>query len=452
MTISAQRTEWTGPAVTVHPSAPSSAEHEWTPASALRPRSAGVVGLGYVGLPTALALADAGAVVTGYDISEARLAAIEEGAVDLLDVDRTRLAELFGSDTLTLTRDISALTDVETILICVPTPVDAHLVPDLTALSACCRAVVATARPGQTVVLTSTTYVGCTRELLAEPLERRGFTIGTDIFVAFGPERIDPGVSAHVPESTPRVVGGVTPECTARAVRALADVAPAVHPLSSPEAAELTKLLENTFRAVNIALANEFAGIARELHVDVIEVIEAAATKPYGFMPFYPGPGVGGHCIPCDPHYLLWQLKANRRQSPVTEAAMTSIAARPHSVVDRAQEVLGRSGIPLAGARVLVVGVAYKPGVADVRESPALEILDELERRDARVAFTDAMVDHVHTASGPLFGETEPESGDWDLVIAHTLHPGVDHSWVSSVPVVLDATYRLDEVVHRHVL
>ncbi|WP_080597721.1 nucleotide sugar dehydrogenase [Rhodococcus rhodochrous] len=452
MTISAQRTGRTDGSVTVRPASPSRAGRTRSTAPAIRPRTVGVVGLGYVGLPTALALADAGVVVAGYDISEARLAAIGEGAVDLLDVDRKRLERVFGSDTLTLSQDGSVLADVETILICVPTPVDAHLVPDLSALSACCAAVVATARPGQTIVLTSTTYVGCTRELLAEPLERRGFTIGSDIFVAFSPERIDPGVSAHVPESTPRVVGGVTSECTARAVRVLADVSAAVHPLSSPETAELTKLLENTFRAVNIALANEFAGIAREFRVDVMEVIEAAATKPYGYMPFYPGPGVGGHCIPCDPHYLLWQLKANRRQSPVTEAAMTSIAARPHSVVDRAQEVLGRSGIPLAGARVLVVGVAYKPGVADVRESPALEILDELGRRDARVAFTDAMVDHVHTASGLLFGETDPESGDWDLVIAHTLHPGVDHSWISTASVVLDATYKLEEVAHRDIL
>lgn len=412
----------------------------------------GIVGLGYVGLPTALAIAESGVAVLGCDISESRIAAIKAQRVDLLASDLMSLNCLLDTDLLTLTTEVSGLAAVDTVLICVPTPVDTHLVPDLTALRAACATVVDAARPGQTIVLTSTTYVGCTRELLVEPLARRGLVAGRDVFVAFSPERIDPGSPAHVPERTPRVVGGVTDACAVRATRTLVRSAASVHQVSSPEAAELTKLLENTFRAVNIALANEFSDVAKNFDVDVMEVISAAATKPYGFMPFRPGPGVGGHCIPCDPHYLLWQLKATRLPSPVTEAAMASIASRPQAVVNRAQELLADEGRPLAGSRILVVGVAYKPAVADVRESPALHILEELHRRGAEVAFTDAMVESVWTESGHLARESDPAQGDWDLVIAHTLHPTADHTWLSTVPLLLDAAYGLPDLPQRRVL
>jgi len=270
--------------------------------------------------------------------------------------------------------------------------------------------------------------------------------------VAFSPERIDPGVAAHVPERTPRVVGGVTPDCTRHAIQILSESAGSIHPVSSPETAELTKLLENSFRAVNIALANEFADISRQFQVDPIEVIQAAATKPYGFMPFYPGPGVGGHCIPCDPHYLVWQLKSARTSARVIEASMASIAARPGLVVRRAQEVLADAGLPLAGSRILIVGAAYKPAVADVRESPALEIMDELASRGVRVAYTDAHIESVEIKSGRLISESEPGRVTWDLVIAHTIHPEVDHSWISSAARVLDATYTLGHIPNRHIL
>lgn len=415
-------------------------------------RGVGIVGLGYVGLPTALAIAESGVAVLGCDISESRIAAIKAQRVDLLAGDLMSLNRLLDTDLLTLTTEVCGLAAVDTVLICVPTPVDTHLVPDLTALRAACATVVDAARPGQTIVLTSTTYVGCTRELLVEPLARRGLVAGRDVFVAFSPERIDPGSPAHVPERTPRVVGGVTDACAVRATRTLVRSAASVHQVSSPEAAELTKLLENTFRAVNIALANEFSDVAKNFDVDVMEVISAAATKPYGFMPFRPGPGVGGHCIPCDPHYLLWQLKATRLPSPVTEAAMASIASRPQAVVNRAQELLAEEGRPLAGSRILLVGVAYKPAVADVRESPALHILEELHRRGAEVAFTDPMVESVWTESGHLARETDPAQGDWDLVIAHTLHPAADHTWLSTVPLLLDAAYGLPDLPQRRVL
>jgi UDP-N-acetyl-D-glucosamine dehydrogenase len=420
--------------------------------TAAEPCSVGVVGLGYVGLPTALALAESGVTVLGCDISEERLAAIKAQRVDLLDTDLARLDRLLDTEQLTLTTETSGLSVVDAVLICVPTPVDTHLVPDLTALWTACGSVVDAARPGQIIVLTSTTYVGCTQELLVEPLRQRGLIAGENVFIAFSPERIDPGSPSHVPEQTPRVVGGVTETCTARAVQVLSKSAASTHVVSCPEAAELTKLLENTFRAVNIALANEFASIARQFEIDVTEVICAAATKPYGFMPFHPGPGVGGHCIPCDPHYLLWQLKASKLPSPVTEAAMASIAARPHAVVSRAQEVLANAGRALRGARILIVGVAYKPAVADVRESPALRIIDELMHHGAEVSFTDVMVESLSTPSGPMLREPDPASGDWDLVIAHTLHPSADLSWLCNVSNVLDATYKLPGLVHRSVL
>lgn len=423
-----------------------------TPETVTEPRTIAVVGLGYVGLPTALAIADNGLAVTGIDISDDRLAAIKAGDVDLLDSGLEKLGRHLGSESLTLTNDVSAITSADSVLICVPTPVDSHLVPDLNALQAACVSVVNNSRPGQTVILTSTTYVGCTQEFLVDPLSRRGLAVGRDIFVAFSPERIDPGTPGHDPERTPRVVGGVTELCTANAVRTLVQSAPSVHVVSCPEAAELTKLLENTFRAVNIGLANEFSSIARELDVDVMEVIEAAATKPYGFMAFRPGPGVGGHCIPCDPHYLLWQLRASKHASPITEAAMSSIAARPHAVVSRAQEVLADMGRALRGSRILVVGVAYKPNVADVRESPALEIIDALAARGALVGFTDEMVESIRTSQGVLLREPDPAEQVWDLVIAHTLHPSADHSWLSQAPMVLDATYALDDLDGRRIL
>jgi UDP-N-acetyl-D-glucosamine dehydrogenase len=423
-----------------------------TPGHVPDPRSVGIVGLGYVGLPTALGLVESGVPVLGFDISEGRVVAIKARRVDLLEDQLASLDRFLDTDLLTLTTSGAGLKDVDTVVICVPTPVDEHLVPDIAALRAACATVVEAARPGQTIILTSTTYVGCTQEFLVEPLSQRGFVVGRDVFVAFSPERIDPGAPAHLPEHTPRVYGGVTDSCAAFAAQTLAKSAGSLHRVSTPEAAELTKLLENTFRAVNIALANEFASIAKRFDIDVMEVISAASTKPYGFMAFTPGPGVGGHCIPCDPHYLLWQLKASRLASPVTEAAMASIAARPYSVVDRAQEVLADRGRPLCGARILIVGVAYKPAVADVRESPALQIIDELVRRGAEVAFTDVMVDSIRTAAGMLAGEREPALGAWDLVIAHTLHPSVDHGWLADVDALLDATYALPPTPSRSIL
>ena len=415
-------------------------------------RKIGVVGLGYVGIATALSFTDEGANVVGLDVSETRLSAIKDVTIDILPRDKVRLRNALDSNLLRATTERSAVGGADLVVICVPTPVDDHLTPDLTALSAACRTVVSCAKPGQVIVLTSTTYVGCTADLLIQPLQCRGLAAGKDIFVAFSPERIDPGVADHAPEKTPRVLGGATPECAARASKFLEHTASSIHTVSSPEAAELTKLLENTFRAVNIAMINEFADAARQSKVDIAEVIEAASTKPYGFMPFFPGPGVGGHCIPCDPHYFLWQLRAQRVNSPVVDAAMKAIAARPGVVAARAREILGVQGIPLGTAKVLVLGVSYKPGVGDIRESPALEILDSLSSECAQVSYSDPYVESISTPrAGQLSSIEKPNEWTWDLVVIHTLHPDVDYSWLEGRRAVLDATFR-SQLPHAHVV
>lgn len=283
--------------------------------------------------------------------------------------------------------------------------------------------------------------------MLVEPLARRGLVAGTDLSVAFSPERIDPGNDRHSHEDVPRVLGGVTADCAERAADVLHGYARNVHVVPSPEAAEMTKLLENTFRAVNIALANEFAEICAAMDMPVMDVIRAAATKPYGFMAFYPGPGVGGHCIPCDPHYLLWQLRRERMTSPVIENAMMGIAARPRRVVDRIRTALSDRGKGLRGARILVVGVAYKPDVQDLRESPALEIMGELLTEEAAVAYHDPLFANLSLPNGTaLIGIDDPATFDADLVLVHTRHSSVDLTWLVDRPLVLDATYGLTGV------
>lgn len=417
-------------------------------------RSVAVVGLGYVGLPTALALHRSGVAVRGVDVSRRRLEAVRGGQVDLLPGDLVDLHAALGSDDFTVGDDPTAIAEADAVIICVPTPVDEHLSPDLAPLESACRAVVDWARPGQLLVLTSTTYVGSTHDLLVAPLAaERGLVAGRDVHVAFSPERIDPGVAEHEQGRTPRVVGGTTAGCTQRAVDLVGRLTSSVHAVSSAEAAEMTKLYENTFRAVVLALANEVAGICRTLGLDAVEVTDAAATKPYGFLAAYPGPGVGGHCIPCDPHYLLWQMRRHRTPTPLIEQAMTSIAHRPHEVVARAVEVLSDQGRGLAGARVLVVGVSYKPGVRDVRETPALEIIRGLEQRGAAVAFHDPLVPELRLPGGRVLASAvDAPQEPWDLVLLHTVHPGADLSWVSQQPVVLDATYRFAAAPQRHVV
>jgi len=409
-----------------------------------------ILGLGYVGLPTALAFHTAGSRVLGLDISDRRIGVIRDERADLLPSDRERLGAALADDGFEMTSDMSRLKTAAAVIVCVPTPIDHFLMPDLTILKSACACVVEAATPGQVLILTSTTYVGTTRDLLIDPLTARGFTVGRDIFVAFSPERIDPGNDRHAHEDVPRVLGGLTPDCASRAAKVLKSYARNVHVVPSTDAAEMTKLVENTFRAVNIALANEFAEICQVMGMEVTDVIDAAATKPYGFMPFFPGPGVGGHCIPCDPHYLLWQLRKERLSTPVIEQAMTAIAARPNRVVARIRETLSDAGKGLRGARVLVVGVAYKPDVEDLRESPALEIMSGLVAQGATVAYSDPHFSTVALPDGTtLIGVDDPTEFEADIVLVHTAHKTTDHSWLADHPLVLDATYRMNDIPSR---
>jgi UDP-N-acetyl-D-glucosamine dehydrogenase len=412
-----------------------------------------IVGLGYVGLPTALGCHAAGMSVIGVDISRERVSEILGGTPDLLEADLSRLG-LARNDTdrFAVVSDVAAITKAECVLICVPTPIDERQTPNLAPLSEACEAVVAHARTGQALVLTSTTYVGCTRDLLVNPLAARGLMAGQEIHVCFAPERIDPANTKWDTTEVPKVIGGVTEACGMAAARFLGALANRLHLVSSPEAAEMTKLLENTFRAVNITLANEFADVARSMSLNPIEVIEAAGTKPYGFMPFYPGPGVGGHCIPCDPHYLLWQLREARMYPPVISAAMQGIATRPARIVRRAAEVLEMAGRPLRGSRVLVVGVSYKPNIADTRESPAIEVINGLRARGARVSIYDPVAGSVRTNGEVLTTlRSPPQPGEHDLVLVTCRHDAVDEAAIKGADLVLDATYSLPEAANRFV-
>jgi UDP-N-acetyl-D-glucosamine dehydrogenase len=410
-----------------------------------------VVGLGYVGLPTALALREGGADVIGIDASASRLERIASGDVDLLDRDRPRLEEALASGRMGMATDPARIAEADAVLICVPTPVDERLRPDLRAVRSACADVVANARPGQTLILTSTTYVGTTRELLAEPLAARGLRPGLDVHVAFAPERINPGDALWEQARVPRVLGGFTEACSLAAARVLAPTAERLHVVSSCEAAELTKLHENTFRAVNLAFANEMAGIAAHHGLDPVEIVDAAATKPYGFLAHYPGPGVGGHCIPVDPYYLLAPVQAAGVPVPVTERAMGAVAGRPGRVAQRAITVLAECGIAAHEGRILILGAAYKPGVEDHRESPALQIVRHLAERGVQVAYHDPLVPVVSVPGvGELRSVPRPDPADYDLALAVVLHPGHEQAWLDEFEHVLDATYRTPGGRVRH--
>ncbi|MFB2597128.1 nucleotide sugar dehydrogenase [Herbiconiux sp. P17] len=412
-----------------------------------------IVGLGYVGLPTALAYHGSNSRVLALDVSERRIDVIRSQQADLLEVDQARLSVALDHPGFVLSTNPDDLSRAAAVIVCVPTPVDEHLIPDLSILRAATAMVVDHAVTGQVLMLTSTSYVGCTDDLLVKPLTERGFTIGSDVFVAFSAERIDPGNASFDHDEVPRVVGGATAECEEEATKLLLRYVTNVHRVRSLAAAEMTKLLENTFRAVNIALANEFADICRSLDLNPADVVDAAATKPYGFMPFLAGPGVGGHCIPCDPHYLLWQLRKQRVAAPMITQAMVEIAARPNRVVDRVQEVLSTAGSGITGTRVLVIGISYKPDVADLRESPALEILDGLIERGATVAFVDGHFDGVTLPSGThLTAVTDPAAFGAELVLLHTRHSDTDLTWIEPHQLVLDTTYRGVDVPQRVIL
>ena len=353
----------------------------------------GIIGLGYVGLPLAVAFAEAGHEVAGVDVSERVVESINAGRSQVEDVPDQRLAGLDGS--LSASTDPAVLGDCEAVLICVPTPLANQREPDLSYIADAGRALAAVLRTDQLVVLESTTYPGTTRERLQPILEESGLAAGRDFQLAFSPERIDPGRTDHTIRSTPKVVGGLTERCRERAVEVYSEICDEVVVVSSPESAEMTKLLENIFRSVNIALVNELSVLCERMGIDVWEVIDAAATKPYGFMRFEPGPGMGGHCLPVDPFYLAFKAREYDFPAEFVELAGKVNQQQPHYCVERVVRALNGVGKPARDSRVLLLGVAYKGGVGDMRESPALKIAHMLRELGAEVAYHDPHVAEV---------------------------------------------------------
>ncbi len=394
----------------------------------------GVVGLGYAGLPLAVGFAEAGLRVLGIDVDAARVAQLMAGASYVEDVPAETIARLVGAGRLSATTTAAPLAEADAIILCVPTPLRKTREPDLSYVVAAAEQTIALARPGQLFVLESTTYPGTTDEILAPRLVERGLTIGDDIFLAFSPERVDPGNRRFGLRNTPKVVGGATPACTEAAAALYATAVDQVVPVSSPRAAEMAKLLENTFRAVNIALVNEVALMCAALKLDVWEVIGAAATKPYGFMTFTPGPGIGGHCLPVDPLYLSWKLKALNANARFIDLADEINSRMPEHVVELTARALDEAGGRLRDADVLVLGAAYKPDVSDMRESPALDVLIELGRRGARAGYHDPHVPTLRLEDDVLRSEalTVERLAAAAAVIIVTAHKAIDYDLVAA--------------------
>ncbi len=386
----------------------------------------GIIGLGYVGLPLAVEFARAGAHVVGVDTDPRKSEAIAAGRSYIEDISDAELAEATATGRFRATADAAALDDRDATIICLPTPLDEHRNPDLSYVLAGTETAAAHLAPGALLVLESTTYPGTTREVVAPILERRGRRVGEDVYLAFSPERVDPGNPRYGIRNTPKVVGGMTPACTERARALYAQVCDTVHVVSSPESAELSKIVENTFRAVNIALVNELAMLADRMDIDIWETLDAASTKPFGFMPFWPGPGLGGHCIPVDPFYLTWRAKAFDMNTEFVELAGRINTNMPYYAVARIARALNEQGRAVRGARILLLGMAYKANVGDLRESPSLRLAELLRRDGADVAYHDphvARVDGLEMESVPL---TPERIAATDCVVIATAHRAVD--------------------------
>jgi len=388
----------------------------------------GVIGLGYVGLPLAVAFAQEGCEVVALDADSRKVAAVTAGDSYIEDISDETLAAV--ASRIHATTRYAELARCDAVLMCLPTPLTANREPDLGPLTSATRALREVLQAGQLIVLESTTYPGTTREHIAPLLEEQGLAAGRDFHLAFSPERVDPGRTDFTLRSTPKVVGGLTPTCAERARELYSLVCDHVLVVSSPEAAELTKLLENIFRSVNIALMNELAMLTDRMGIDIWEVVDAAASKPYGFMRFDPGPGMGGHCLPVDPFYLSWRAREFDMATEFIELAGKVNQQMPYHCVAKAQRALNDRSLSVKGARVLVLGVAYKPGVGDVRESPALKIISLLRELGAEVSYHDP---HVPALSelGLESSALEPALADCDLAMIVTAHPGVDHELVA---------------------
>jgi UDP-N-acetyl-D-glucosamine dehydrogenase len=395
-----------------------------------------VIGLGYVGLPLALSFARAGFDVSGVDLDEAKVAGLNAGRSYISDVSDADLAPYIADwddGRLRATTDYAVLASADVVIICVPTPLSKTKDPDLSYIVSAADQIARHAHPGQLVVLESTTYPGTTDEIILPRLAGNGLVVGQDFFLAFSPERIDPGNTIWRIDNTPKVIGGATPRCAEVAARLYETIVPRVVRVSSTRTAEMVKLLENTFRAVNIGLVNEVALMCDRLGIDVWEVIDAASTKPFGFMPFYPGPGLGGHCIPIDPHYLAWKLRTLNYNARFIELAADINFAMPGYVVGKVQDALNDARQAVKGARLLILGVAYKRDVGDVRESPAIDIIRLLQAKGADLAYHDPYVPHlvheeIDLRSVALDADTVHAA---DCIVVVTDHHGYDWAWLT---------------------
>lgn len=400
-----------------------------------------VVGLGYVGLPLAVEVARAGLHVTGLEISPTKVDTINRGCSDIDDVKSGALKPLVDSGALRATLDPSCLKDADCVSICVPTPLSKTKDPDVSFILSAVEPLAEMLHPGMLVVLESTTYPGTTEELIRPKLEASGMKVGEDFYLAFSPERVDPGNPVYGTKNTPRIVGGTTPVCARVASAFYRIFLDNVVTVSSTQAAEMVKLLENTFRSVNIGLVNEVALMCDRLNLNVWEIIEAAATKPFGFMPFYPGPGLGGHCIPIDPHYLSWKLKSLNYYARFIELAGDINSRMPEYVVDRIARMLNEDSKSVRKAQVLVLGVAYKRDISDVRESPSLDVIRLLQVRGAKVTYNDphvpsVMMDDSRMESVPLNEETLRAA---DCTVILTNHTTYDYNWIcANAQMVMD--------------
>jgi UDP-N-acetyl-D-glucosamine dehydrogenase len=400
---------------------------------ASRQAQVGVIGLGYVGLPLAVEFARAGFAVTGIDLDPEKVAQVNAGDSYVLDVPPGSLAPLVAEGRLRATADFSVLRELDTVNICVPTPLRKTKDPDMSYIDAACRQITAQLHPGMLIILESTTYPGTTEEFVLPMLEKSGLRVGEDFFLCFSPERVDPGNPQYHTDNIPKVVGGVTAACTRLGALLYRQALATVVAVSSTRVAEMVKLLENTFRMINIGLANEMALMCDRMGIDVWEVIDAAATKPFGFMPFYPGPGLGGHCIPIDPFYLSWKTRQAGIEARFIELAGYINSQMPHHVVEKVQNALNDRGKALKGSHLHILGVAYKKNVNDLRESPALDIMHLLKQRGARITYSDPFIPRLRVDELDLEA-VAPEEGATaaDGVLIITDHAAFDYAGVAA--------------------
>ena len=389
----------------------------------------GVIGLGYVGLPLAVEFAKAGFDVTGFDVDESKVGEINAGRSYILDVKGEEVAENVKAGRLRATTDMSRLAGMDAVDICVPTPLRKTKDPDMSYVVSAAEEIAKYIHPNMLIVLESTTYPGTTAEVLQPMFDRKGLKVGEDFYLAFSPERVDPANEKFTTRNTPKVVGGTTPACSEIAAALYSAAVDTVVPVSSTQVAEMVKLLENTFRAVNIGLVNEIALMSHRMGIDVWEVIDAAKTKPFGFMPFYPGPGLGGHCIPIDPHYLSWKARQSGFECRFIDLAGHVNSSMPGYVVERVGEALNSQRKAINGSRIHVFGVAYKKNVSDMRESPALDIIEMLHRRGAQLSYTDPYVPTFHEHGICLKSIPERDvPNDIDCAVICTDHSAFDYA------------------------